>query len=262
MGSLTNYGEETLLNHVFGRQSYIPKTSIYLALFTADPTDVGLLTNEPSRSNGYSRTEITFSVAASRTIIQTPQVTFPQCSGGGWGTITYWGITDSLTDGNMLAHGAFNESLETSDGFIIKISDTDIQISITSGSVSNYLANILLDFMFRNVIYIVPNIYLGLCDATPVDGDTGSTISELIGDNYSRKDFSDWAEVASGSLKNNTDIVFATPSSVWNTVTHSVVCDASSDGNLLFFGEALPNQAPPSGDPVKFLSNTYLINLS
>jgi hypothetical protein len=260
MGSLTDYAELELLDHVFENGAYTPASTMYVGLLTADPTDTGSQTNEAS-GNGYARTAITFAAAATREVVQSGQVTFPQCTGGGWGILTHWGIFDASTGGNMLAHGALTTSIATVDGNVVYIPDATVEISVNSGAVSNYLAHALLDFMFRNQAYAQPNCHVGLCSAAPVDTDDGSTITELSGGAYARVDFADWTTAAAGALSNNTDITFTTPTADWTTVTHSVICDASSAGNLLVYATATPNQAPLTGDPVKFLAGNYDVTM-
>ena len=260
MGSLTDYAELELLDHIFENGAYTPVATIYMALFTDDPTDTGSTANEAS-GNGYARTAISFAAASSRSITQSGQVTFPQCSGGGWGTMTHWGIMDASTGGNMLAHGALTTSIVTYDGNVPFIPDAATVISVDAGAASDYLANKVLDFMFRNQAFAQPDCHVGLCSAAPVDGDTGSTITELSGGGYARVDFNDWTTAAAGALSNNTDINFTTPTGDWTTVTHSVICDASSAGNLLVYATATPNQAPLTGDPVKFVAGAYDITL-
>lgn len=41
MGSLSNYLELELLDHVLNNAAYSPAATLYLALCTADPTDAG-----------------------------------------------------------------------------------------------------------------------------------------------------------------------------------------------------------------------------
>ena len=54
MGSLTDYAELELLDHIFENGAYTPVATIYMALFTDDPTDTGSTANEAS-GNGYAR---------------------------------------------------------------------------------------------------------------------------------------------------------------------------------------------------------------
>jgi len=52
MGGFSNYWENKILDHIFGKGSYAPPT-IYVGLSTADPTDDGSGLAEPS-GNAYS----------------------------------------------------------------------------------------------------------------------------------------------------------------------------------------------------------------
>lgn len=86
-----------------------------------------------------------------------------------------------------------------------------------------------------------PTLYIALCTATPVPGDTGSTISEANYTNYSRVSTapSDWT-TASGSnpasISNATVITFPAATGGTNTITAFAVCDAASAGNVIFSG--------------------------
>ena len=53
----TKYGRKAMLDHFFGRASYAFPTNVYAALFSADPTDAGTLTNELTQT-GYARVEV------------------------------------------------------------------------------------------------------------------------------------------------------------------------------------------------------------
>jgi hypothetical protein len=161
----------------------------------------------------------------------------------------------------MLAYGALSASIVTVDGNVVYVPDATIEVSVNSGAASDYLAEALLDFMFRNQAFSQPDCHVGLCSAAPVDSDTGTTITELSGGSYARVNFNDWTTAASGALENNTDINFPTPTGDWTTVTHSVICDAATLGNLLVYATATPNQAPLTGDPVKFNAGGYDITL-
>jgi hypothetical protein len=82
MGSLSNFAELELLDHVFNA-AYSPPAAVYLALCTADPTDAGTgaSMNEVANTGSYARTAITFGAASARRITQNALVTFPQATG-------------------------------------------------------------------------------------------------------------------------------------------------------------------------------------
>ena len=143
MGSLSDYAENSLINHIFNT-AYTSVATVYVCLCTADPTDAatGASQSEVANANGYARTAVTFSAAATRKVQQTGAVTFPQASGT-WGTITHWTIADSATygAGNVLAHGAFTASFAPVAGNTPTIPSGEIQVQMlathyTAGTIS------------------------------------------------------------------------------------------------------------------------------
>jgi len=271
MGSLTNYAELELLDHVFNT-AYTPAATVYLALATADPTDAatGASMNECVNLNGYARKAISFGLAASRKITQDAVVTYDQATGS-WGTASHWAITDSGTygAGNVLACGAFVTSKTIVSGNTPSVASGEIYVEYSAGEISTYLANKLLDLMFDNTVYSAPATYVGLTTATVADSDTGSTITEVSGGSYARKQVNvnggaspTW-DLASGGLVDNThDITFTTSTASWGTLESVVIIDALTAGNLLFYDNAMTNQAVASGDTVKFAIGDLDIQMS
>jgi hypothetical protein len=124
--SMSDYLEEKLLNHVLHNTAYTtPGTSLYMALFTADPTDTGSYTNELANANAYARQQVTFAAASNPggTITTSADITFPVCTTTNWGTITHAAICDSGTRGagNMLVSGQLDASKTINVGDQFKI---------------------------------------------------------------------------------------------------------------------------------------------
>jgi hypothetical protein len=271
MGSLSDYAELELLDHVFNA-AYTPAATVYLALCTGDPTDAGTgaSMNEVANSGSYARTSISFSAAASRRITQSGGVTFPTASGS-WGTVSHWAIVDSATHGagNMLAHGAFAVSKSVVSGNTPSVATTEVYVEYSAGEISNFLANKLLDLMFRNTSYSKPDTYVALVTVAVADTDTGSTITEPSGNNYSRKQVNinggsspTWDVAASGAVDNTHTITMATPSGSWGTVVGVAIVSASSTGDLLFYDNAMADQAVGSGDVVSFAAGALIAQMS
>ena len=101
MGSLSDYAEKKVLDHVLKVASYSPPATIYVGLSTADPTDAGSGWADPTYT-GYARKPITFGAAAARSIAQNALVTFDNCTAG-TSIVPYWGLFDALSGGNLLA---------------------------------------------------------------------------------------------------------------------------------------------------------------
>ena len=136
MGSLTTYGANKLLDHLFNT-AYTPASTLYLALCTADPTDAatGASMNEAANSGAYARTAITFGAAASRRSRRSAPVTFPTATGS-WGTVTHWAIVDSATHGagNALAHGAFAVSKSVVTGNTPSVASGEVWVEFSAGA--------------------------------------------------------------------------------------------------------------------------------
>jgi hypothetical protein len=127
---LSNYLENKLIEHVLRHVSYTSPSTVYLALFTANPGEAGDQTNEVSAGE-YARQSITFGAAADGICLNTLDVTFPVAASD-WGTITHLAILDAATAGNMLFYGA-------ASGTPIHITSTNIY-KVLAGNLSAGLA--------------------------------------------------------------------------------------------------------------------------
>jgi len=124
--SFSNFLETEILDHVFGGNAYTAPSTLYLGLFTAAPNDTGNGTEVSGAS--YARQSAAMSVSGD-TATTSASVEFP-AAGGTWGTITYVGIFDALTGGNLLAYGALTASktIELGDIFRIPAGSLDITL--------------------------------------------------------------------------------------------------------------------------------------
>jgi hypothetical protein len=130
MGGFSDYWENKILDHIFGKGSYTPPT-IYVGLSTADPTDDGSGLAEPS-GNGYTRVQTSASdwnTASNGLVDNVGNITFTQ-STGNWGTITHFALFDAATAGNMLAHGALSQSKSISESDTARFEAGDLAISL------------------------------------------------------------------------------------------------------------------------------------
>ncbi|MBN2315450.1 MAG: hypothetical protein JXM79_16085 [Sedimentisphaerales bacterium] len=79
MGSFSDYWEDKILDHIFGKVNYTPPT-IYVALSTSDPLDDASGLTEPT-GNAYARVETSLLTGTPRrTVLWTMQMTlsFPR----------------------------------------------------------------------------------------------------------------------------------------------------------------------------------------
>jgi len=130
MGGFSNYWENRILDHIFGKGSYTHPT-IFVGLSTADPTDTGSGLAEPSGS-GYARVQTSASdwnAAVNGSLDNTGNITFAQATGN-WGIIKHFALFDAAAAGNMLAHGALNQSKAIGESVTARFEAGDLQISL------------------------------------------------------------------------------------------------------------------------------------
>ena len=128
MAELSNYLENAIINATLRNTSYTSPATVYVALFTSDPTDAGSGTEVSGGS--YARTAVTFGAPSNGVSTNSANVEFPTCTSS-WGTITHIGIMDASTSGNLLYHTALTTS---------KVIDVDDIFRITTGNLSVTLA--------------------------------------------------------------------------------------------------------------------------
>lgn len=88
--------------------------------------------------------------------------------------------------------------------------------------------------------------YIGLSSTAPnMDGENVSEPNALAG--YFRVELTDLSEPANGVITNNSAINFEESTASWGTITHFVIFDASTGGNLLMYGElSTPRSVEPA----------------
>lgn len=116
-------------------------------------------------------------------------------------------------------------------------------------SKSNYLEDKILDHVLRNTAYTSPSaVYCALYTAAPSDAGGGTEVS---GNDYARTAIT-FGAASGGAIANSAPVEFPTPSGSWGTVTHFGVFDASTAGNLLYWGALTASQVIASGNDVTF----------
>ncbi len=130
MGGFSDYWENKILDHIFGKGNYTPPT-IYVGLSTSDPTDDGSGLAEPS-GDAYARVQTSASdwnAASNGSLDNVSDITFAQATGN-WGTITHFALFDAATAGNMLAHGALSQSKAIGESDTARFEAGDLDISL------------------------------------------------------------------------------------------------------------------------------------
>lgn len=126
--AMSDYLENKLIDHLFRATSFTAPTTTYVALFTSSCSDTGggteVATGSYARvgiTNGtgtFANTQASGTGASSGTggtTSNSAAVNFPTPSAG-WGTVTYWGLYDASTSGNLLVCAALTSSKTINSG--------------------------------------------------------------------------------------------------------------------------------------------------
>jgi hypothetical protein len=103
-------------------------------------------------------------------------------------------------------------------------------------------------------------VYFALFTSAPNESGGGT---ECSGGNYSRvsvtNNATNFPASSSGVKANGTAVTFPTASGNWGTVTAFGVFDASTSGNLLYFGSLSASRSVTSGDTARFAAGDFTI---
>jgi hypothetical protein len=117
----TKYLQKKFIDHALGKAAFTMPATAYLALFTGNPTEDGLLATEVV-GGSYARQNLTavMALADITTGISSNSaiLTFPAPTAD-WGLVAYGGIMDALTVGNMLYYGAFPAPRDMTSGSVV-----------------------------------------------------------------------------------------------------------------------------------------------
>jgi len=127
MAEMSNYLENAVINAVLRNTTYTSPATVYVGLFTSDPTDAGSGTEVSGGS--YARVAVTFGAPSNGVSTNSAAVEFPQCTSS-WGTVTHIGIHDALTTGNLLFHTALDTSKAIATGDIFKIAISNLSVTL------------------------------------------------------------------------------------------------------------------------------------
>jgi hypothetical protein len=129
-------------------------------------------------------------------------------------------------------------------------------------AMTDYLENKLVDFLLRAQSFTPPgSVHIALYTANPTDSSAGTEVS---GGAYARvsvtSSLANWAGTqsagstvassgTSGTTSNNNAITFPAPSGAnWGVITGVAVMDASTSGNMWFFGALSVAKTVNNGD--------------
>ena len=127
MAEMSNFLENALVNATLRNTTYTSPATVYVALFTTDPTDAASGTEVTGGS--YARTSVAFAAPSNGASASSADCTFPTCTST-WGTVSHIGIFDASTSGNLLYHTPLDTSKTIETGDIFKIASGSLTVTL------------------------------------------------------------------------------------------------------------------------------------
>lgn len=121
-GSFSDYTEAKLLDYLFSGAAFTPPATLYVALYTTQPTDAG--GGVEVTGGAYARVAVTnnntnfpAATGTSPTVKNNGTVFTFTTATANWGTVTAWGLFDASSAGNLIAWSRllFNPKVVTAD---------------------------------------------------------------------------------------------------------------------------------------------------
>lgn len=118
MSAASNYLENLIMNNLLGQAAMTAIPNLYVALFTAGPTDAGGGTEVSG--TGYARVNLTNNTTNWPTTTTGAKsngtvINFP-AAGASWGTVTHIGIYDASSSGNLIVFAALDTAKAVASG--------------------------------------------------------------------------------------------------------------------------------------------------
>jgi len=127
MAEMSNFLENALINATLRNTTYTSPATVYVSLWTSNPTDAGSGTEVSGGS--YARTAVTFGAPSDGVTTNNADVTFPTATAS-WGTVGWIGINDSTSGVNLLYHTALDTAKAIDTGDIFKISTGNLSVTL------------------------------------------------------------------------------------------------------------------------------------
>ena len=128
MAEMSNFLENALVNATLRATTYTSPATVYVALFTTDPTDAN--TGTEVTGGSYARTSVAFAAPSNGASASSADCTFPTCTST-WGTVSHIGIFDASTSGNLLYHTPLDTSKTIETGDIFKIASASLTVTLS-----------------------------------------------------------------------------------------------------------------------------------
>ena len=129
MAEMSDYLENALINGTLRNTQYTVPATVYLALYSADPTDAG--TGTEIAQGNYARQSVAFDAPSNGVTQNTADVSFPVASADYTGDVTHVGVLDALTVGNLLYHSPLDtaRTIITGNQFVVSAGQLTVTLA-------------------------------------------------------------------------------------------------------------------------------------
>ncbi len=124
---MSNYLENALVNATLRNTTFTSPSTVYVGLYTTDPTDAN--TGTEVTGGSYTRKAATFGAPSNGVSTISSAIEFDQATAS-WGTVAYFGILDAATSGNLLYHGALTASKTIDTGDVFKFATSALTVTL------------------------------------------------------------------------------------------------------------------------------------
>ncbi len=115
-----------------------------------------------------------------------------------------------------------------------------------AGSASDYLENAILNAVLNQTSFVVSTPYVALCTVAPTDSSGGTEVS---GGSYARAaSTTSWPTATTGTCSNDVAIAYPTATADWGNCLAFKIMDASTGGNMLYWGDITTPRTILNGD--------------
>ncbi|MEO7133355.1 MAG: hypothetical protein ABI024_03965 [Vicinamibacterales bacterium] len=274
MSQMTNYMENALADFARGEALTLP-FGWHLALASAasdasitEITGIALARQiVPRTLTDWSGTQgvgsVLASTGASHVTSNNAIVDFGTSTGSA--TASHIVLYDATSGGNAWAYFELVTPLVIGNGDPVTFAAGSVAFTLgLAGGMSKYLANKMIDKVFRGQTYTWPATqYLAAYTTSPTNADTGT---EFAGGSYARVSIASslaaWSSTVSagsvglstagsgGRISNNAPATYPAPTTAHGDMTHEGLRDAATAGNLMFWGAlASPKTIAAGGSP-------------
>lgn len=134
MASLSNYLEDAIINHILRGTPYTAPANVYVALFTAAPSDTGGGTE--CTGGSYARAAVATGIGTwnatggtDGTTENTEAISFATPTAS-WGTVTSFGVFDAVTGGNLLFYATLTVAKTINSGDTVSFAAGALSLQI------------------------------------------------------------------------------------------------------------------------------------